>query len=626
VKSIVISIICLVVLVGLAIKIHSFTNKNNTSTKPSFPFQQRNLASPITNKWFSSVQKSLPTTPLFAFPLAYQYTTEGFKISYPQVKATDDTVFASFDEEIQISLPEKIESLSILDAGDWHAKIGLQKEGKTFATTTIAQGLPYTYINTESQDIHIKTTGIITTERPDWLLLDVKDHPYLISWSSGGKLQKNADNFTLIGTNRIFIALLDTPDHIDLFKAVADEEITGTQAEYTLDNNMVKVTYHLSGPNRPLTLLPHQKNNLTEEAKKIGEYNSLRGRLELVNTNTFQIAIPVIVPNDTFVPVARNKEALIEATKKDVSEYLATSTPGSQNYGFSIWIGKGTNLLELSNMLGLETEKQQLLSLISQKLIENLNSAYHYDSVLHSMVANIPEFGNEKGNDHHFHYGYLIRAAAVVTRYDPTKLELLRPGVTQLVKDIANSDRTNEEFPYLRNFEVYESHSWADGFASFVDGNNQESTSEAINAWYGVYLWGKQVNDTELINTGLYLYNMEILGAKEYWWNIHNIYPYEYRHKIASLVWGGKADFTTWFGKNANYIYGIQILPITPASDYLFTLPNRFEYDSDYARSQGKKTDPWGELMAIFTSTNDLPSIFETTPYSIVLYSLSRER
>ena len=45
--------------------------------------------------------------------------------------------------------------------------------------------------------------------------------------------------------------------------------------------------------------------------------------------------------------------------------------------------------------------------------------------------------------------------------------------VETLIKDIANWDRNDSRFPFLRNFDPYEGHSWASGHAGFADGNNQ---------------------------------------------------------------------------------------------------------------------------------------------------------
>ena len=96
-------------------------------------------------------------------------------------------------------------------------------------------------------------------------------------------------------------------------------------------------------------------------------------------------------------------------------------------------------------------------------------------------------------NDHHFHYGYFIRAAAEIAaaRSGLGRGRAAWGGMVQLlIRDIASPDRADPWFPFLRCFDPYAGHSWASGHAKFGDGNNQESSSEAMNAWAGIILWG----------------------------------------------------------------------------------------------------------------------------------------
>ena len=55
--------------------------------------------------------------------------------------------------------------------------------------------------------------------------------------------------------------------------------------------------------------------------------------------------------------------------------------------------------------------------------------------------------------------------------------------VDKLIADIANTQRGDKAFPFLRNFDPYEGHSWASGIGLGEFGNNQESSSEAVAAW-----------------------------------------------------------------------------------------------------------------------------------------------
>src|SRR5581483_8552362 len=157
-------------------------------------------------------------------------------------------------------------------------------------------------------------------------------------------------------------------------------------------------------------------------------------------------------------------------------------------------------------------------------------SNFYYDTSKTSVIAKNPEFGNEVLNDHHFHYGYYIRTAAVLANYDPASLDKNKLMIDMMVQDIANDNRSSDQFPYLRNFDIYEGHSWADGFGKFADGMNQESSSEAINAWYGVYLWSQVTKNLDLEQTSLYLLNTEIQGSKYYWFGKDGVNSTPYAH------------------------------------------------------------------------------------------------
>ena len=68
----------------------------------------------------------------------------------------------------------------------------------------------------------------------------------------------------------------------------------------------------------------------------------------------------------------------------------------------------------------------------------------------------------------------------------------------------------------------YMGHSWASGIAvpggkpNFL-GRNQESTSEAVNAWYAISLLGKVVGRDDVRDLGMALLATEIKSAQTYW-------------------------------------------------------------------------------------------------------------
>jgi endo-1,3(4)-beta-glucanase len=96
-------------------------------------------------------------------------------------------------------------------------------------------------------------------------------------------------------------------------------------------------------------------------------------------------------------------------------------------------------------------------------------------------------------NDHHFHYGYHIYAAAVVAHFDERWGQENYERVLLLIRDFANPSSTlDRAFPVFRNKDWYFGSSWASGITRpiFPNGMNQESSSEAIAAYEAVALFG----------------------------------------------------------------------------------------------------------------------------------------
>ena len=120
-------------------------------------------------------------------------------------------------------------------------------------------------------------------------------------------------------------------------------------------------------------------------------------------------------------------------------------------------------------------------------------------------------------NDHHFHYGYFLRAAAAIGRYDRTWLDQYLPFFDRLRKDVANYDRGDTAYPFLRNFSPFYGHHWANGTS--LNGADQESTSEAINFSTGLMELGLLLGNNEYRDMGMYMYEQEIRAAEQYWFN-----------------------------------------------------------------------------------------------------------
>lgn len=615
----------------------SVSNKAKLNTHSLIPI--------ASNQWYSNIYSSFPTQPIFAMPLAYKISEKGLSFSYPDVTYTAETVFGSYNEDFTIGTGQKFTKPKITQIGDWHIKIQMQGDGGDQLSFFLAHGMPYTIIHSKTNNLNITftQTPVLLSTNPDGVVLQVKNHNYFFA-SQNKKLTLNGNTLNASSSSWIFIALIDDPAHVDLFRKIIQNDIINTTVLFSSKNNMLFTKYNIQTTQGPtlFTLYPHQFNTLSAQFKPLGVYNTIRGQLTLVQAEGFTTNMQLIIPPTNFAPLAGNCNSavidpclIISELNTDIDSYIKTAIPASKDYFLGTWLGKGITLLQLADTLSQNSAKEKLLNFLEPIFINSLNNFYYQNSTT-SLVANSPEFGNEKNNDHHFHYGYYLRAGAILAQFDNTITDKIKNTLSQMAMDIANYDKSSVKYPFLRNFDIYESHSWADGFANFADGNNQESSSEAINAWYSVFLWGKTIGDTTLANTGLTLYNQEILGAKYYWFDIKNIYKAPFKHALGTIIWGGKIDFGTWFSDRANMKYGIELLPFTPASDYLGTLPQFLKYASDYTASGGDIRNSWGDLFVMWESfynpakaMQDLALVQnreDNTPKSIFLYTVYRNQ
>ncbi|XHF98012.1 hypothetical protein AWENTII_001584 [Aspergillus wentii] len=117
-----------------------------------------------------------------------------------------------------------------------------------------------------------------------------------------------------------------------------------------------------------------------------------------------------------------------------------------------------------------------------------------------SYVAGDPntDFGNTLYNDHHFHYGYFIHAAAIIGHLDPSWLSANKDWVNMLVRDAGNAATNDPHFPFSRGYDWFHGHSWAKGLFESFDGKDQESTSEDTMFAYSLKMWGKTIGDASM--------------------------------------------------------------------------------------------------------------------------------
>ncbi|KAM4062986.1 glycosyl hydrolase family protein [Hirsutella rhossiliensis] len=200
------------------------------------------------------------------------------------------------------------------------------------------------------------------------------------------------------------------------------------------------------------------------------------------------------------------------------------------------------------------------------------------------------DFGNTYYNDHHFHYGYHILAAATIGHLDPDWARANADYVNTLVRDVANPNSKDAFFPMWRSFDWYHGHSWAHGLYAAADGKNQESSSEDMMHAYALKMWGKVIGNANLEARGNLQLAMIARSLQVYYLYEKNneVQPKQFiGNKVAGILFENKVDHTTFFDPSIEAIQGIHMIPILPPTPFV-RVPNFVAEEWEAFFSQGR--------------------------------------
>ena len=373
-------------------------------------------------------------------------------------------------------------------------------------------------------------------------------------------------------------------------------------------------------------LLPHQYNNLSSSVDYVENktFDTLRGTLKLAKGSGFTTKTSFY----GIVPFFQYNEKDLAGIKATLSEYLnidnsattASTVPTNTYHGGKV-IAKLANMLPVADNLSDDAVKNDIIGKLKELLSDwftyrtgKTSKYFAYDGTWGGLIGVNVSYGSQNYSDHNFHYGYFIYSAAILAMYDETFARDYGGMVDLLIKDIANTDRNDDFFPYMRSFDFYESHSWANGMGGADDrGQDQESSSEAMNAWSAIYLWGLATNNENYKKLGVYLYCNEYEAIKQYYFDINgDILKNPYNHNSIGILWGGLINYDLHFTpKVPQTIKGIQILPLTPAMTYLAYDRNYIEefYNASLSEAGSVPSqwyDIWARLAALYDPSKAL--------------------
>lgn len=255
---------------------------------------------------------------------------------------------------------------------------------------------------------------------------------------------------------------------------------------------------------------------------------------------------------------------------------------GADPYLFGKQMGRMARLALIADNLGISDARQQAIFTLETSIIPWLQSMnhdiLHYDRTYGGLVPSyglqnkLADFGSGWYSDHHFHFGYFAHVVAVLAKLDMPFYEANKAGLEAFIRDICTFDSSDPDFPFVRHKDLFDGHSWASGLFQQANGKGQESSSEAVNAYYGCALFGMATGNTDLQRLAQLMTAMEIQSTQTYW-HISNDDIYDSLFASNRMVGNvGSLDVTssTWFGEDVEYVHGINLMPLSPITCSLF--------------------------------------------------------
>ena len=536
------------------------------------------------------------------------------------------------------------------DYSDGSVTVEWQENDQPVMEATFVHGSPYVYVKAYQGQLVVRTLRADSGEKGTfynqanslgvWTSVAGQHNNFLVTGEGTTTFSNIAGNEISVAnaTNELTLTYLpqtsgNPADAMStFFEGRARNVVASVDIDYSVDRSDNSIT--VSHDYRDATGAPvetmvglhplHWKNSA--QSTSAYQTRSARGVIKFSQTSGFeyQLASVGVLPSLPSFNGTFDEATLENLVTEFVEQGASTWNDRTDTYWAAKNYSKVAELIAIANGIGMDAEAALLLDWLKAELADwftaetdgNLDvmKYFVYDDEWNTLLGMEEAFSSHQQlNDHHFHYGYFVRAAAEICRIDIAwcGADQYGPMIELLIRDYAG-DANDPMFPYLRNFDPANGFSWASGPANFVRGNNNESTSEAANAYGAIVLYGLITGDDDLVNKGMYLHASTAEAYWQYWNNIDGYnssaadednFPAGYERITTSIIWGDGAVFSTWFSGAFAHILGIQGLPssslilhVGQYADYMIDYVNLGLSESSNIKPSGLPDDQWRDL------------------------------
>ena len=553
-----------------------------------------------TNDWWSKLIKENHADNLFNYPMTLKTENEGLIVTHIPWGVIGDS------SPIEVGLSGLNSSkTTVSDHSDWTVTMNWN-DGTHNLSSTSGIGMPFLYFTKGSADVvEIKVNTGTTSISNEVLIIEnasnTKDFVFYAPSGSTWIQNGNIFSSSLNGKNYWSMAML--PETTSGINSLVNQYKqyayvfpinTITTWDYNETNAKIISTFSVTtevkegtNTNMLLGLLPHQWNNLAANSSTPNEYtySSVRGDLKTLNGNSFTVenTFKGILP--TLPYLANYSEGFSPSEMDEKISQIENDALASwtDSYNEGQMMNRMIQTARIADQTGDYEARDNMIATIKERLEDWLKAEsgevafiFYYNNDWSTMIGYPAGHGQDNNiNDHHFHWGYFIHAAAFMEQFEPGWANEWGGMINLLIRDAASYDRDDQDFPFLRNFSPYAGHSWANGFASFPGGNDQESTSESMQFASSLIHWGSITENDEIRDLGIYIYTTEQTAVEEYWFDIYqqnfaaSSAPFTQEYSLVSRVWGNSFDNGTFWTTDIAASYGIELYPIHGGSLYL---------------------------------------------------------
>ena len=591
-----------------------------------------------TNDWWTDLINSPFSGALWSYPAMLNTSADGVEICWPTYWADAGKEIKSRSSVAVGGTGYRAEAAIASDWHDWDVCFRMPSDdGEGSVEVRAAHGMPFTWfrydgVRPEASFNSRAVDNAVTTAIPAGTVPEIfgvapgrlgADYggdiygfyfPATSSYELDGKTLRFSE-----GSEWLVVALLGSREELAQYDTYAVSMPTSTRVEWSYDEPTARIATswsveatNLRDSSAPVAVLqgflPHVWKHALPGATIAWtgrSYLTPRGEMRMASSTsgTFAYSYRFAGMLPTYAAPRADDSAEHPFSQDILNELMERYATDGTFGGDTYWGGKGLTQMALNMSFARQTGNGEVYEISKRKLREAFvdwltytpgegNGYLAYYRRWGGILGYDVSYGSETFNDHHFHFGYFAYAAALLCMEDPDFAGQYGDILRLIVKDYANWDRNDARFPFLRTLDPWCGHSWAGGLGDGGNdnGNGQESTSESMQAWGGVYLLGVALGDREMRDAGIFGWSTEARATREYWYDVdsprpanaggrkpwpgkgerkgqydYSLYPYAYNSNIT----GKGIGWWTWFGGDPLYMHGIQWMPISPALDYL---------------------------------------------------------